>query len=229
MTYELAPELQVREWLNSPYPITLEALRGRVVMIEAFQMLCPGCVSHGLPQAMEVAANFSTEDVVVLGLHTVFEHHEAQGTRAALEAFMHEYRIPFPVGIDQQSDQGKPPKTMQAFELRGTPSLILIDHQGRIRQNIFGKETDMRLGAQIMALVREAQHEGLRASDTSSRGDVEGCTIDHCLAPSASPSSRTWVSDQIMENFVTSRVRSTPDDHRAAGPMASGKAVHPGG
>lgn len=55
--------------------------------VEAFQLLCPGCVQTGLPQVARVRAEFSSDDVAVLGLHMVFEHHEAQGSRATLEAF----------------------------------------------------------------------------------------------------------------------------------------------
>ena len=89
-----AKPLETTLWLNTPSPITLDALRGKVVLLEAFQMLCPGCVSHSLPQAMRARALFSEADVAVIGLHTVFEHHEAQGTKEALEAFLHEYRWP---------------------------------------------------------------------------------------------------------------------------------------
>jgi hypothetical protein len=49
-----APELQVSHWLNADSPITLARLRGRVVVVHAFQMLCPSCVSHGLPQATKI-------------------------------------------------------------------------------------------------------------------------------------------------------------------------------
>jgi hypothetical protein len=73
----VAPALQIERWLNTEQPITLESLRGKVVVLEAFQMLCPGCVSHGLPQAMRVRATFPSGRVAVVGLHTVFEHHEA--------------------------------------------------------------------------------------------------------------------------------------------------------
>lgn len=73
----MAHELAVSQWFNTPDPISLTALRGKVIVIEAFQMLCPGCVSHGLPQAQRIHDLFPREDVVVLGLHTVFEHHAA--------------------------------------------------------------------------------------------------------------------------------------------------------
>ena len=54
----IAPELITTRWFNTDRALTLADLRGRVVVIEAFQMLCPGCVSHSLPQAMRVAETF---------------------------------------------------------------------------------------------------------------------------------------------------------------------------
>ncbi|MXN64851.1 redoxin domain-containing protein [Stappia sp. GBMRC 2046] len=177
-----APPLETLCWLNSRSDITLEQLRGKVVMIEAFQMLCPGCVSHGLPQAMRVAETFSPDDVVVLGLHTVFEHHEAQGTRAALEAFLHEYRVKFPVGIDQPSGKGGAPRTMTAYRMQGTPTQILIDRQGKLRKQHFGAEDDLALGAQIMSLLREGDIEAAHAAGkTNTQGencDENGCRLE---------------------------------------------------
>jgi thiol-disulfide isomerase/thioredoxin len=152
-----APELDVIAWLNTPEPIRLAGLRGKVVVIEAFQMLCPGCAQVGLPQLARIHEQFPSDDVVVLGLHTVFEHHEVQGPRAALEAFLHEYRYGFPVGIDRPISEGGPiPSTMRAYSMEGTPTLILIDRQGRLRRQTLGHVPDLRLGAEIMALMMEA-------------------------------------------------------------------------
>lgn len=130
------------------------ALRGRVVVLHAFQMLCPGCVSTGLPQANRVQTLFAEKDVIVVGLHTVFEHHAVMGAEA-LEVFLHEYDLSFPVGIDQASAQSPIPLTMRAYGLQGTPSLIVLDRQGRIRLNNFGHIDDMRLGALLGSLVAE--------------------------------------------------------------------------
>lgn len=146
-----APELQVSEWLNTPQPVTLAGLRGRVVVIEAFQMLCPGCVHHGLPQAQRVAEAFDAAQVCVLGLHSVFEHHAVQGPAAALRAFVHENRIRYPVGIDSAGDPL--PRTMVAYGMQGTPTLLLIDGDGVLHAQHFGAVPDLLLGAQIGALV----------------------------------------------------------------------------
>lgn len=117
-------------------------------------MLCPGCVQHGLPQAGRVHALFDPAAVAVVGLHTVFEHHEAM-TAVSLRAFAHEYRIAFPIGIDAPSPGDPVPQTMRAYGLRGTPSLLLIDRAGRLRRHSFGAEEDIAVGAAVAALLAE--------------------------------------------------------------------------
>ena len=152
----IAPDLKIQEWLNTTESISLKALRERVVVLHAFQMLCPGCVSHGIPQAIQIHNAFSRDDVVVLGLHTVFEHHAVMNADA-LKVFMHEYKIPFPVGIDTAQIGHPIPLTMQAYELRGTPSLVLIDRNGSVRLSHLGQIDDLQLGAILGQLIAEAR------------------------------------------------------------------------
>lgn len=149
--FPMAPELMVSEWLNTKTPVTLSSLRGKVVVIEAFQMLCPGCVSHGLPQARQIYETFPPDQVAVLGLHTVFEHHDAMRP-VSLKAFIHEYGLRFPIGVDQEGANAMP-RTMAAYSMRGTPSLIIIDRLGRLRANHFGQATDMQVAYQIASLI----------------------------------------------------------------------------
>lgn len=181
-----APQLQVSQWFNSASPITLESLRGRVVVMHAFQMLCPGCVSHGIPQATAVHEAFPADDVAVLGLHTVFEHHAAM-TPLALEAFIHEYRIAFPVGVDTPAAHGAIPLTMQAYGMRGTPTLILLDRQGQIRLHHFGRLDDLRVGAAISALRAEpapaaepSNAPGMKSSSAGASAGSGDCDADGC-------------------------------------------------
>jgi thiol-disulfide isomerase/thioredoxin len=155
MAPSVAPPWQTTTWLNSDGPLGLEHFRGRVVLLHAFQMLCPGCVAHALPQAQRVAELFADKPLAVVGLHTVFEHHDAMGL-ASLRAFVHEYRIRYPVGVDMPSADGQPlPRTMLAYDMQGTPTTVLIDAQGRRRLQIFGVHDDLLLGAEIAALLGE--------------------------------------------------------------------------
>ncbi len=148
-----APEWITQRWLNAETSLSLAALRGRVIVVGAFQMLCPGCVSELIPQLRQVHALFKGMEVSVLGLHTVFEHHDAMGP-VSLKAFLHENRITFPVAIDQPQMPEMPiPKTMELYAMQGTPTMLLIDRMGNLRRQSFGHIPDMQLGAEIMTLL----------------------------------------------------------------------------
>ena len=149
----LAPPWRISEWLNTTKAVDLETQRGHVVVACAFQMLCPGCVSHAIPQLKEVYELFAPLGAVVVGLHTAFEHHEAM-TTTALRAFLHEYRVRCPVGVDAPAEDGTPiPQTMAAYRMQGTPTFLLIDRSGRRHRQIFGHVPDLQLGAEIMQLL----------------------------------------------------------------------------
>jgi len=180
--------LHTSAWLNTPKPVDMASLRGKVVVVHAFQMLCPGCVSHGIPQTQRIREVFPEEDVAVIGLHTVFEHHDVMTPRA-LEAFIHEYRLNFPVAVDEPSSGHPVPRTMQHYALKGTPSLLLFDRAGELRLNHFGRLDDMvvgRLIAQLMAEpwpdVAAERASGAAFGAASARGEeLDGCEGGVCV------------------------------------------------
>lgn len=170
------PDWSVDQWFNAPQPITLANLRGKVVVIEAFQMLCPGCVEYGLPLAQKVHDLFPHEEVAVIGLHTVFEHHAAM-TPVSLEAFLHEYRLTFPVGVDT-AGKATLPVTMERYGLRGTPSMLILDRDGVPNAHHYGPIDPLRLGAEIAALVARGKPLGEATADTQAKGcEGSGCEI----------------------------------------------------
>lgn len=177
-----APPLDTVEWINGTKPLTLAELKGKVVAIHAFQMLCPGCVIHGLPQASSIYELFSKEDVQVIGLHTVFEHHGVM-TSEALTAFAHEYRLPFPIAIDRPSDSGAIPHSMANYQMQGTPTLIILDRNGYIRMNHFGRMSDMQVGGVIGRLLEEKCISSNTFEKPESTNDLTShrCGEDGCL------------------------------------------------
>ncbi len=149
----LAPPLEAAQWFNTDRPLALDMFRRKVVVLHAFQMLCPGCVSNAIPQARrlhEIAK--SLDDLVVLGIHTVFEHHAAM-TPVSLEAFLHEYGLKMPVAVDRPAPDGPIPLTMAAYGFKGTPSTVVIDREGRIVRQTFGAEDDLVLGLVLGSLL----------------------------------------------------------------------------
>lgn len=189
---------RVDTWFNTAAPLSLEALRGRIVVVLAFQMLCPSCVSHALPLAARVHRQFPHDRVAMIGLHTVFEHHAAM-TPTALAAFLHEYRIGFPVGVDRHDSRGRTgdggiPETMRAYSMRGTPTWLVFDAQGRLRAQWFGDIDALLLGARIGALLETADDTAAPVSadadpdtaaeasaQSATQGNAGDCADGHCM------------------------------------------------
>lgn len=105
----------------------------------------------------------------MLALHTVFEHHANR--RETLEAFAHEYRLDMPIGIDAPDPAGGHlPRTMAAYGMEGTPTLLLIDQAGRLRRQTLGHVEDLVLGADIALLT--AEHGGTATSRAEPRDEA---------------------------------------------------------
>jgi peroxiredoxin len=161
-----APDFVVQAWFNTDRPISLSGLRGRVVVLVAFQALCPNSVAVGVPQARRIHETFEPKDVAVIGLHSTFEHHDAYSP-AVLKAFIQEHRLKFPIALDQPNAAGPIPHTMERYKMRGTPSLVLIDRQGSVRKHAFGAAEDLRIGAEIGALTQESAAPALAARNSA--------------------------------------------------------------
>lgn len=179
-----APELSVAQWFNTDETLSLETLRGRPVLIHAFQMLCPGCVALAIPQAQKAQAIFAKTDLQVIGLHTVFEHHDAM-TPTALKAFLHEYGVTFPVGVDTPSPHGEIPMTMAAYGMRGTPTTILVDRGGNVAANLFGQIEDLALGALIQSVLDEARINSEFPAHENKGDGLDQCDADGCRITTA--------------------------------------------
>ena len=117
-----APELKVSEWVQGG-PITLKDYQGKVIVVEVFQVNCPGCFIYGIPEAIDTYQKYKNNGVVVLGLATAFEDFD-KNTLENLKLLLQEskvigetlttlsyqnkllnegklsYNIPFPVGMD---------------------------------------------------------------------------------------------------------------------------------
>ena len=95
---------------------------------------------------------------------------ELQQLVEALQAFVSEYRLSFPIAMDLPDDVGPIPKTMGKYSMQGTPTLIIIDRQGAIRLNHFG------------SLLSEVASQALvePTSTTALAGEGLTCDDDGC-------------------------------------------------
>jgi hypothetical protein len=75
------------------------------------------------------------------------------------------------------------PKTMHAYGMRGTPSLILIDPEGRLRSHYFGAVSDLQIGYQIANLLGERVASAPKGRDRQEADSQVGCDLDGCPVP----------------------------------------------
>jgi thiol-disulfide isomerase/thioredoxin len=126
-------------WLNSE-PLTPEALRGRVVLVQFWTYTCINWL-RTLAYVRAWHEKYRDAGLVVLGVHTPefsFER-DVRNIRRAVEAM----RIGYPVAID--SDYA----VWGAFENHYWPALYFVDAEGRIRHHQFG-EGDFAESEQVL-------------------------------------------------------------------------------
>ena len=130
-----APQWDIAEWINSDAG-NVDALKGKVIVIDFFQLWCPGCNQFSGPLMQAWQERFAEEiaagDLVLLKIHTVFEGHEYQNVQR-LKAYLKEKGVTMPVGVDRHVDGDHRPATMRRYRTRGTPEMVMIDRQGMIR------------------------------------------------------------------------------------------------
>ena len=132
-----APEWVISEWINSD-GLTLTGLRGKVVIIDFFQLWCPGCNKFSGPLMEKWRQKYNDrQDIQLIGIHTVFEGHSQQ-TPKRLRQYIKEKNITYPVGIDDYVSSQRMPETMIQYHTRGTPEIVIIDKKGKIRFQHFG-------------------------------------------------------------------------------------------
>lgn len=199
---EKAPNIQVSKWVQG-LPTNFDKEKDHIVLVEVFQVNCPGCFLYGIPEAINIYNKYHSEGVTVLGVATAFEDFD-KNTLENLELLLKSgevigetkkglsqygklddsklsYKIPFPVAMDsliketgessesriknfiynQIPDFDSHPEdyrnqifqrvkgylkskeysaeTFEKFSLQGTPSTIVVDRKGILRDVSFGQ------------------------------------------------------------------------------------------
>ena len=150
----IAPEWVISEWINSE-GFTLSDMRGKVVIIDFFQLWCPGCNKFSGPLMKKWSQKYSGQsDIQFVAIHTVFEGHSQQ-TPKILRQYVKEKNITYPVGVDDQVSSQRLPETMIRYNTRGTPEMAIIDKKGRIRFQHFGSFNPDVIEGLIDTLLKE--------------------------------------------------------------------------
>ncbi|MBD1909357.1 MULTISPECIES: thioredoxin family protein [unclassified Leptolyngbya] len=116
-------------WLNSQ-PLTVDELRGKVVLINFWTYTCINWLRQ-LPYVRAWAEKYQDQGLVVIGVHT--PEFEFEKTLDNVRRASTDMEINYPIAVDNDY------AVWHAFGNRYWPALYFIDTQGRIRHHHFGE------------------------------------------------------------------------------------------
>jgi thiol-disulfide isomerase/thioredoxin len=127
---EPAPEILVKHWINSS-PLSLESLRGRVLMLEFWATWCRSCVEV-FPKVKRLHEEHADRGLSVLALtrHYYTSPGPVESAEQELELihnYVREHALEFPVGVSEDAT------TQMTYGAVGLPTVALIDRRGIVR------------------------------------------------------------------------------------------------
>ncbi len=145
--YGPAPDFTgISHWLNSE-PLTIQSLRGKVVLVDFWTYTCINCI-RTLPYVTSWYEKYKDMGFVVVGVHT--PEFEFEKNTANVANAIKQYKIHYPVA--QDNDYG----TWQAYDNHYWPAKYLIDAKGNLRYIHFGEGEYENTEKAIQDLIKEA-------------------------------------------------------------------------
>lgn len=178
-------------WLNSP-PLTAEALRGKVVLVDFWTYSCINCL-RSLPYVKAWAEKYRDQGLVVIGVHApefAFERN-IDNVRKAIK----DLGVTYPVAIDNNY------AIWRAFNNNYWPAHYFIDAQGRVRFHHFGEGEYDKSEAVIRELLAEAGHAEMGKPATASAAATQG--VEMAADAELVRSPETYVGYARAENFAS--------------------------
>ena len=203
---EKAPNLKLGKWVQG-MDTNLDQEGDNVKLVEVFQVNCPGCFMHSIPEIINIYKKYRTDGLSVFGVATAFVDYDKNtlenlemllrtgevvgDTKQALTQYGQlndgkiQFKIPYPVAMDSLVKEGGEPsmekmtafinqqipnfesqpddyknqiyarvkqyykskeytaETFEMYSLQGTPSTILVDRKGILRDVSFGSTTNL--------------------------------------------------------------------------------------
>ena len=141
----LAPEIQSTQWLNGA-PVTLQDLRGRVVMIDFWTFDCINC-QHVIPALKGWHEKYGSQGLTIIGVHTPEFDFERQTANVA--DAIRRFGLPYRVALDNDM------QNWNNYRNHYWPSYYLIDRAGYIRYNHIGEGNEQQVESVIQQLLAE--------------------------------------------------------------------------
>jgi cytochrome c biogenesis protein CcdA/thiol-disulfide isomerase/thioredoxin len=177
------------QWLNSP-PLTMEALKGKVVLVDFWTYSCINCI-RAIPYVIAWAEKYKDQGLVVIGVHApefAFEKNLDNVKKAVSDL-----KIEYPVAVDNDY------AIWRAFQNQYWPAHYFIDAQGRIRHHHFGEGDYDGSEKVIQQLLAEAGKTEVSSGIVS----VKATGAEAASDTKDVQSPETYVGYVRAENFVS--------------------------
>jgi thiol-disulfide isomerase/thioredoxin len=149
-TGPVAPDFTgIVDWENSP-PLSMDALRGKVVLVDFWTYSCINC-QRTFPFLRQWWDRYRDDGLVIVGVHSpefAFEKNVGNVRRA-----IKDYDIGWPVAVDSNM------ATWNAFSNQYWPAEYLIDAGGHVRHTSFGEGDYDTTERAIQTLLAAAGHK----------------------------------------------------------------------
>lgn len=171
-------------WLNTDKPLSLSALRGKVVLVDFWTYTCINCI-RTLSHVTSWYDKYKDKGFVVIGVHTpefAFEH-----STPNIENAIKMFDIRYPVAQDNDY------ATWNNYNNEYWPAEYLIDANGNVRRTHFGEGEYDRTEMAIRELLKEA-------------GQKVTVKLDNLpdQTPQGNLSPETYLNAQRMEYYYPS-------------------------
>jgi DNA-binding beta-propeller fold protein YncE len=200
-----APELTGgRGWLNTDKPLSLAALKGKIVLLDFWTYGCINCI-HILPDLKRLEAKYANQ-LVVIGVHSAKFDNEKETDN--IRRIILRYEIEHPVVNDADF------KIWQAYSVRAWPTQVLIDPAGYVVGVAEGEGNYETLDGAIAKLIGEFGPQGRLneqplklALERAQTGDLPLAFPGKVLADA--PGNRLFIADSNHNRIVVTKLDGT--------------------
>ncbi|MEQ1590514.1 MAG: cytochrome c biogenesis protein DipZ [Gallionella sp.] len=184
------PLLGATQWLNSP-PLTIESLRGKVVLVDFWTYSCINCL-RTMPYIKAWNEKYRDQGLVIIGVHApefTFEKDQRN-----VEQAIRNLDITYPVAMDNDYE------IWNAYKNEYWPAHYLIDAQGQIRHQHFGEGKYQETEQMIQSLLKEARNGDLLVANDLVQVAGVGATAA-AMADKTGRSPETYLGYTRQQSF----------------------------
>ena len=182
-------DLAASRWINSG-PLTMDQLRGQVVLIDFWEYSCINCI-RTFAENKKLYERYHKYGFEIVGVHDyefdIASHFE--NVRAAVKRF----ELPYPIFVDSTF------QLWQAYHNHSWPSLFLVDARGMVRYHKDGEGSEDALEHTVQSLLLEA-NSGLKFPPDYSIAPEPNAFAPSCGQPTPEMYVGDWSGRGILSN-----------------------------